>query len=751
MSIVTIQCRLNTDEETRRPLWELMVEKNTPLVNELNKQVGECPEFETWQHTGNITQKKVEEICKLLKSDPRFTGQPGRFITSACLMTTYIYESWLALQKIRFTKLAGKKHWLGLIEEDVELAKISDFSLNTVCIKASEILAQALSQLAGNKAQGEAAGKRAKSRKRPKIDKNLLDTLFKLYEATEDCLDRRAIIHLLRNGCQVNEQEEDPESSALYLRKKQIEVERLERQLQGKLPQPRDPTGVETLKSLEEAKELPKHKNLTSLRLLLCAFIRNCYDMARNTQHRTESVDLGILLIRGCYIEIQRGEVEFETWRQELIPRLSNLAKIPKSLPYPIIFGSGDDLTWLFKAKENKAIPQPVDQSGMSPMVSTPLRRSKKRRKRKKVVKQSERIFVGFNGLGRCKLEIHCDRRQLPLLRQVAQEYQINKALPDTEKYSAGLSPLRSASLMWKEDKRKFGKRVSREAEKPWNTHRLFLHCSIETRLLSSEGTEEVRQEKIVGARQKLEHSRNKTELTKQSESRLKANQTELERLSRASPPRPSKPVYQGQSNILVGVSFSRRLPVAVAIVDASRGEVIRYQSVRQLLTDRSVQAPKGQQTIKQLRMKEYRLLNRLREQHKKTCNKEKNQQISQQSWSNLGQYLDRLMAARIVELALEWKAGSIVLPKIGDVRESIESEIRAIAEHKYPGDKTSQNRYAKQFRVSFHRWSYGRLAQSIQGCASRLGIPIEVGYQPAQGTLQHKAYELALSAYYAR
>lgn len=598
MSILTIQGGLTADEDTRCYLWELM-EKNTLLVNELSKRLREQPEFETWQRTGIVPQKKVREICEPLKSDPRFIGQPGRFFTSACLMVIYTYESWLTLQRIRFKKLAGKKHWLELMEHDVELAKNSDFNLNAICIKANEILAQALSQLAGNKAQGEAAGKRAKSRKRPKIDKNLLDTLFKLYEETEDCLDRRAIIHLLRNGCQVNEQEEDPKASALYLRKKQIEVERLERQLQGKLPQPRDPTGVETLKSLEEAKELPKHNHLTSLRLLLCAFIRNCYDMARNTQHKTEYVDLSILLIRGCYIEIQRGEAEFEAWRQELIPRLSNLAKIPKSLPYPIIFGSGDDLTWLFKAKENKAIPQPVDQSGMSPMLSTPLRRSKKRRKRKKLVKQSERIFVGFNGLGRCKLEVHCDRRQLPLFRQVAQEYQINKALPDTEKYSAGLSPLRSASLMWKEDQRKFGKRVSREAEKPWNTHRLFLHCSIETRLLSREGTEEVRQEKIVGARQKLEHSRNKAELTKQSESRLKANQTELERLSRASPPRPSKPVYQGQSNILVGVSFSRRLPVAVAIVDASRGEVIRYQSIRQLLTARSVQAPKGKQTTK--------------------------------------------------------------------------------------------------------------------------------------------------------
>ncbi len=35
MTIITIQCRLVAEEETRRHLWELMVEKNTLLVNEL--------------------------------------------------------------------------------------------------------------------------------------------------------------------------------------------------------------------------------------------------------------------------------------------------------------------------------------------------------------------------------------------------------------------------------------------------------------------------------------------------------------------------------------------------------------------------------------------------------------------------------------------------------------------------------------------------------------------------------------------
>ncbi|MEH2400627.1 hypothetical protein [Nostoc sp.] len=39
MSIITIQCRLIGDENSLRLLWELMVEKNTPLINELLEQL----------------------------------------------------------------------------------------------------------------------------------------------------------------------------------------------------------------------------------------------------------------------------------------------------------------------------------------------------------------------------------------------------------------------------------------------------------------------------------------------------------------------------------------------------------------------------------------------------------------------------------------------------------------------------------------------------------------------------------------
>ncbi|MBW4561816.1 MAG: type V CRISPR-associated protein Cas12k [Mojavia pulchra JT2-VF2] len=79
------------------------------------------------------------------------------------------------------------------------------------------------------------------------------------------------------------------------------------------------------------------------------------------------------------------------------------------------------------------------------------------------------------------------------------------------------------------------------------------------------------------------------------------------------------------------------------------------------------------------------------------------------------------------------------------------ESEIQAIAEAKCPGYVEIQQKYAKQYRVNIHSWSYGRLIQSIQSKAAQVGIMVEEGKQPIRGSPQDKAKELALSAYHNR
>lgn len=101
--------------------------------------------------------------------------------------------------------------------------------------------------------------------------------------------------------------------------------------------------------------------------------------------------------------------------------------------------------------------------------------------------------------------------------------------------------------------------------------------------------------------------------------------------------------------------------------------------------------------------------------------------------------------------IAKTYSAGSIVLPQLQDMREIIQSEVQARAEKKIPGYKEGQQNYAKDFRVSVHRWSYGRLIESIQIQAAKTGIFIETGPQPIRETQQEQARDLALFAYQQR
>jgi hypothetical protein len=98
------------------------------------------------------------------------------------------------------------------------------------------------------------------------------------------------------------------------------------------------------------------------------------------------------------------------------------------------------------------------------------------------------RICVSFNGKGISKhtFEVFCDQRQLHWFERFDEDYKI--FTQNKDQVPAGLLTLRSARLVWQEG----------EGEgEPWQVHRLLLHCSVETRLWTAQGTEEVRAEKI--------------------------------------------------------------------------------------------------------------------------------------------------------------------------------------------------------------------------------------------------------------
>jgi hypothetical protein len=635
MSIITIQCRLVSNQETLRHLWELMFDKNTPLINELLDQVGKHPNLEEWIKKGKLPSELVETLCVPLKKDIRFSGQPGRLYSSAIALVSYIYSSSLALQQRLQRQISGKERWFSMLKSDAELEKECNCSLDVIRAKATELLSQisTQSELNHNQPTDSKKAKKTKKAKADKAPRRLFSLLFDAYENTTDPLNRCSIAYLLKNNCQVSELEEDSEKFATRRRAKEIEIERLKKQLKSRIPKGRDLTGEQWLEALDTA---------------------------------TYNVPI--------------DEDEVKAWQAALLRKSS-------SVPFPINYGSSTNLTW-FKNEKG-------------------------------------RICVKFNGLGKYPFEIYCDRRQLHWFQRFLEDWQINH---DNKKhYSTGLFTLCSARLVWLEGK---------EKGFPWNVHRLTLHCSIDTRAWTAQGTELIRSEKIAAADKEISNKEQKGDLDEKQQERLQRKYSERQRLNNTFP-RPSKPLYQGQSSILVGVSFGLEKPATVSVVDATKGKVLAYRSVKQLLGDN------------------YRLLTRQRQQQQSLSHKrhkaQKRGARSNFGESELGQYVDRLLAKAIVEIAKTYQAGSIVLPKLGDIREIITSEVQARAEQKVPNYKEGQQKYAKQYRVSVHRWSYGRLIESIQSLAAKTGIAIESGQQTIRGSPQEKARDLALSAYNCR
>lgn len=376
---------------------------------------------------------------------------------------------------------------------------------------------------------------------------------------------------------------------------------------------------------------------------------------------------------------VPNSEAEAKRWQDQLLTKSA-------SIPFPVNYETNEDLTW-----------------------------SKN---------QKNRLSVQFNGLAEYHFEIYCDKRQLPYFQRFLEDQTIKKT--SKNQHSSALFTLRSGRIAWQEGTGK---------GQPWEIHHLTLYCTADTRLWTTEGTEQVRQEKATEVAQILTRMKEKAELNENQQAFIQRRNSTLGRLNNPFP-RPSRPLYQGQTHLLLGVSLGLKTPATVAIVDGITGKAITYRSVRQLLG------------------KNYKLLNR--QQQKLRLAHQRHQAQKQfannsQGDSELGQYLDRLLAQAIVNLAKTYQVGSIVLPKLGEIRENIQAEIKLRAEQKIPHCQEAQKQYAKQYRVSIHQWSYGRLMEAIRSFASQLGIVIEEGQQTIRGSPQEQAKGIALSAYQSR
>jgi hypothetical protein len=390
------------------------------------------------------------------------------------------------------------------VESELELSATTDFAPDQIRAKAHIIREKAIQNL---NEQG----------KKPK---DLIDILLKKHQKiVKDSLSRRAINHLLINHLKVSQEEQNLNELSERLDKKRVEIKRIEEQLTSRLPKGRDPTRQRYLQILGHISVLPELQD-----------------------------------------NPQKLEAELD--------RLTIQQQLPlyNELPYPILFYSSGDLSWSIQpqAKPNSSDPD----NGIHQELPKRNKRHKKHCKR-----PTKRICVQFKGVeskeaktntGQSKkakdhtFKIQCDRRQLPLFRRFLIDYETYDNLPEEERFSEGLFTLRSACLIWRKDesrhksKKKIGIDQPEDQLKPWNTHRLYLHCTVDRRLLTAEGTQQVRAEKKEATLKELK-GKDKLEQTELDELGLTKNQiisikrqcSTLNRLEHnSSPPRPNTVPY---------------------------------------------------------------------------------------------------------------------------------------------------------------------------------------------------------------
>ena len=347
MSIITIHCRLTASESTRRQLWGLMAEKNTPLINELLRLLSEHEDFEQWCEKGWLTAGLIKKLGGELRQDSRFQGQPGRFYTSAISHVEDIYKSFLRMQnQLRF-RLKGQERWLQMLKSDRELAQAAEVSLDDIRRVAKDIIDCYSSE-----------------------EENLSQKLFDAYDVAEDILTQSAICFLIKNGCRVPKKEEDPDTFKKRRRKAEIKAERLRVQLESRRPLGRDLTNDRWINTLLTAASTMPQDNSEAM-----------------------------------------------AWQNQLLQQHS-------AVPYPVAFGTNEDLLW---SKDSQG-----------------------------------RLCVKFNGLGSHTFKIYCDQRQLKWLERFYQDREIKRQNKDT--YSSALFTMRSGMLAWQEQQGK---------EEPWQKHRL--------------------------------------------------------------------------------------------------------------------------------------------------------------------------------------------------------------------------------------------------------------------------------------
>jgi hypothetical protein len=403
----------------------------------------------------------------------------------------------------------------------------------------------------------------------------------------------------------------------------------------------------------------------------------------------------------------------------------NSIARKSSSLPHPVKFDSNTYLRWLKLYRRQYKCKQTASGESIESIELT------------------QRLFVELSGLTRgynYVFEVYCDGRQIEIFQQFLNDDRLLRNADSKGKYSSSLFTLRSAHLLWErkesQDRHRHDTLPIETADEPWNTNQLYLHCAIETKSLTAEGMSEIQQRKIQEVSNTIAKQLNNHNLNLNQQKKLKDNQTSLTLLDRPLP-RPSIPKYQGNPQIIVGLIFEPAKPIYLAVVDVTTGKTIICRSTRQLLGDKYPQLSK------------YRLKQQQNSHHRRKKNKQR--QFHQPTESTQGEYLDRLLAKAVIQVAQEFNASSIALPPVNNKIEKIQSELEAYAEEEIPEDIGTQKKLTGKTSVVIHKWSYNRLSGYIKSNAAKLDLNVETGSLQSFGTPAEQATAIAISAYNSR
>lgn len=198
----------------------------TPFVNTLLMRLAAHPEFTTWQQR-KLPSSVVNTLVSELRQGDPFSSLSARWIASAQNEVTQIYKAWLKRRQQLHNRLQGKQRWLAMLQSDQALAQPYGSNLAALQDHAQKLL------------------------------DNPPDNWFQAYhkaETAQDALACSAIAYLLKHGRRIPSKPEDEKKLAHKRRKTEIQVERLQQEVKGRIPQGRDLTGAVTQQALDTGK-----------------------------------------------------------------------------------------------------------------------------------------------------------------------------------------------------------------------------------------------------------------------------------------------------------------------------------------------------------------------------------------------------------------------------------------------------------------------------------------------------------------